>query len=166
MKNLVAFLLIVTCLSGCGIQDTMETISDSLEISVIAPVKQLEITLPAEASSPTLLAEDGAKLYECDGYTLCVQTLAGGDLNRTLREITGFDREVLTVMETEKDGYTQYNSVWSATGENGDYVGRVLILDDSNYHYTVSVMAEFSKAGELSDEWQDLLKSVAIKDTD
>lgn len=166
MKKL--FVVIAACvfLCGCGIQEAMETISDLLDAQVIAPVKQLMIQLPEEASAPTLLGEDGSKLYECDGYTLCIQTLDAGDLDRTLRSITGFGREELTVMETQSGGVKNYNCVWSAAGENGDHVGRGLILDDGDYHYTVTVMAEFSQAGKLSKEWRDLFDSVAISDID
>ena len=166
MKKLVMLMIGILFLSGCSMQNTMETISDSVDVQVVAPVKELKIDLPAEAGTPTLLANDGSKFYECDGYTLCVQTLESGDLTRSLKEITGFDKENLMVMERELGGIKQYDCVWSAAGENGDYVGRALIIDDGNYHYTVTVMAEFEQAGTMSEQWKKLFNSVRISDID
>ena len=166
MRKLVALLIGIVALSGCGIHETMETISDSVDIQVVAPVKQLKIDLPEGAGSPTFLAEDGAKLYECDGYTLCIQTLDSGDLNRSLKEITGFERDKLTVMERRTDGVKQYDCVWSAAGESGDHIARAVILDDGNYHYAVTVIAEFEQAGNMSEQWTKLLNSARISDID
>ena len=162
MKKLWLMIAATIVFSGCSARQTMETISDSMDIPVAASLHQLEITLPSEASIPTLLSEDGARLYECEDYTLCVQTLESGDLDRTLRRITGFTKDSLTVMTTQCDGFKRHSCVWSAAGEGGDHV----VLDDGNYHYTVSVMAEFSKAGNLSDKWKELFDSVNLTSTD
>ena len=166
MKKLWLMIVAAIVFSGCSTRQTMETISDSMDIPVAASLQQLEITLPSEASIPTLLSEDGARLYECEDYTLCVQTLESGDLDRTLRRITGFAKDGLTVMTTQSDGLKRHSCVWSAAGEGGDHVGRAVVLDDGNYHYAVSVMAEFSKAGNLSEKWKELFDSVNLTSTD
>lgn len=166
MKKLCLMIVATIVFSGCSARQTMETISDSMDIPVAAPLQQLEIALPSEASVPTLLSADGARLYECEGYTICVQTLDGGDLDRTLRQITGFPKDGLTVMTTQSDGLKRHSCVWSAAGEGGDHVGRAIVLDDGSYHYAVSVMAEFSKAGALSEKWKELFDSVNLTSTD
>ena len=159
-------ILVIVLLFGCSAQTTMETILDVDDYPVISQLRKLEIELPKEASVSTLQSEDGGRLYLCDDYTITVQTLDGGDLSRTLRQLTGFTKDNLTVMETEVDGIKRCSCVWSAAGEGGDYVGRALVLDDGKNHYTVSVMAEFSQAGNLSAKWKELFDSVKLTDID
>ena len=132
----------------------------------MAQMRQLQVDLPKEAGVPTLQSEDAGRLDVCNGYTLTVQTLESGDLDATLRGVTGFAREQLTVMETMKRGIKRYDCVWSAAGEGGDQVARAVILDDGNYHYAVTVMADFASAGDLADTWQSILETVRFSDTD
>lgn len=166
MKKCWLVLVMAVFLSGCGSEDTFETISDAYNTPVISQAQQLAITLPKEVAVPTMESTDGGKIYLCDGYTMTVQTLAGGDLDRTLREITGFGREQLTVMETQMDGVDRYACVWSAAGEGGDQVGRGVILDDGSFHYAVTVMAASSSAGDLTEVWQGILDSVKLSSID
>ena len=164
MRKICCFLVMMVLLSGCTAQSTFETISDADDTPVLSKLHSMDIKLPKEASVPTFQSEAGGQLYLCDDYTISVQTFESGDMNKTLREITGFEKENLTVMETEYAGIKRCNCVWSASGEGGDYVGRALVLDDGAHHYAVSVMAEFSKAGELSAKWKELFDSVTLTD--
>ena len=150
-------------LGGCGKQPVMETVADSW-VETAAPCRDLSVKLPAEAAAPVLQSPENGKLYSCDGYMLMVQTLPGGDLDSTMRQITGFSRQQITCIETEVNSVKQYSCVWSSVGEGGDYVGRAKILDDGSYHYAVSVMAEFAEAGELASTWQEILNSVNLSD--
>jgi VCBS repeat-containing protein len=65
-------------------------------------------------------------------------------------------------MHTKQAETDRYESVWSAVGEGEDQVGRLVILDDGNYHYAVTVMAPAETAGELTKTWQKLLNSAVI----
>lgn len=161
------FLLVITLfLWGCSAQETFETVSDVQDISAMAQMQQISITLPKDAAAASMENPNAGKLYLCDGYTLTVQTLDAGDLDKTLQQLTGYKREQLTVMETKQANAKRYESAWSAAGEGGDQVGRVVILDDGNYHYAVTVMADASGAGELTEVWQEILGSVALVSTD
>lgn len=166
MKKACIILGLVAMLCGCAAQPVFETVSDQADMPVMAEVRQLQIALPKEATAPTLQSEESGKLYLCDGYTLSVQTMEAGDLDATLRSVSGFSREQLTVMETLKHGIKRYDCVWSAAGEGGDQVARAVILDDGSYHYAVTVMADFASAGNLSATWKQILDSVTFSDTD
>lgn len=166
MKKVCILLILVVLLSGCNVNTDFETVFDQLEAPVMVQMRKLDVTLPKEATAPTLQSEEAGALYLCDGYTLSIQTMAAGDLDATLRNLSGFSREQLTVMETAKHGIKRYDCVWSAVGEGGDQVARAVILDDGYYHYTVTVMADFSTAGDLSAVWKEILDSVKFSDTD
>ncbi len=166
MKKVCLLLIFVALLSGCSTQPVFETVSDQVELPVMAPMRQLKVALPKEATAPTLQSEEIGALYLCDGYTLSVQTMEAGDLDVTMRALTGFPREKLTVMETARHGIRRYDCVWSAAGEGGDQVARAVILDDGNYHYAVTVMADFASAGDLAATWKGILDTVTFSDID
>lgn len=162
--KIVCVLLMLIMLSGCGAQPVFEKVEDPW-VEVDAIQKELVVKLPAEAAAPVLQSPEAGQLYLCDGYVLTLQTFSGGDLDATLRQITGFTRDQVTYMQTRDGEVDKYSCVWSSAGEGGDHVGRAVILDDGSYHYAVTVMADFASAGELSDTWQELLNSVALSDT-
>ena len=166
MKKACVLLVVVLLLSGCAAQPVFESVSDQMEAPVMAQQRQLQVSLPKEALTPTLQNAEAGKLYLCDGYTLSVQTMQAGDLDATMRSLTGFSREQLTVMETMKHGIKRYDCVWSAAGEGGDQVARSVILDDGNYHYAVTVMADFASAGDLAATWKSILNTVSLSDID
>lgn len=166
MKKLLLVLVCAVMLTGCGAQDTMETIADDNVTPVMVQIQQVQVTLPNEAAVATLESTDAGKLYLCDGYVVTVQTMEAGDLDRTLRQCTGFSRKQLTVMETVKNEIKRYDCVWSAAGEGGDQVARAAILDDGSYHYVVTVMADFESAGDLAKTWQEILDSITLNRID
>lgn len=164
MKVLCIILMLIM-LSGCGPQQMWETVDDTW-IEAVAPCREIIISLPSEAVTPTLQSDEVGKLYLCNGYTLSSQILPGGDLNRTIYQITGFSLDQLTCIQTQFDYVKRYECVWSSAGEAGDHVGRAVILDDGNHHYAVSVMADSGVAGDLTQTWQTVLGSVSLTDTD
>ena len=149
-------------LSGCAPVEDFETMKDVYAPQKLSDPAQLSLIIPADAASPVMENENG-KLYFCDGYEIMVQTLEAGDLNKTLQSLTGYTKDVLTVIETVNDQNRRYECVWTAAGEAGDQVGRVVILDDGRYHYCVSVMAHALESGSLQETWQELFASVKIQ---
>lgn len=167
MKMLCFVILLCLVLAGCSAQETFETIPDIYATEVSAPAcQQVELALSEEAATPTMTSSENDRIYLCDGYTVAVQTLRSGDLNRTLRQSTGFTSDELTVMETASQGVKRYDCVWTAAGEGEDQVCRAAILDDGSYHYVVTVMSAASTAGEFAQQWQQLLDSIRLVSTD
>lgn len=162
--KILCVLVIALLLAGCGGQPVLERVEDPW-IEAAAVQKEVTVKLPADAAAPALQNPDAGQLYLCDGYVLTLQTFTGGDLDATLRQVTGFLKEQVTCMQTREGEVDKYSCVWSSAGEGGDHVGRAVILDDGSYHYAVTVMADFASAGELAATWQQLLNSVTLKDT-
>ena len=123
--------------------------------------RQVLLEIPDEAAAQAIQSKDGT-LYLCDGYEITLQIMAAGDLNRTMRSLTGFDSDALTMIETGMTEAARYECVWTAAGEGGDMVGRAVVLDDGAYHYCVTVMAGAEEAGSLRDTWQTLLNTFAL----
>ena len=166
MKKCLLVMALAFLLTGCSARETLETLGDGYDTPVMAPVGQLELKLPQEAVAAAMEDPDAGKLYLCDGYTLTVQTMESGDLNETLRQLTGYGKEQLTVMETKQEGHRRLETVWTAAGEGGDQIGRAVILDDGSYHYAVTVMTDAQTAGSLTAVWQSVLDSVTISHTE
>ena len=161
MKKCLCFLLISVLLSGCGSQETFETIADQPVVSAAAPMAEVMLELPKEALVPASESTEG-RLYLCDGYELLVQTLASGDLDATIRSVTGFGREELTVIQSEAGAVKRYELVWSCLGEAGEQVGRACVLDDGNYHYVLSVLADADRAAELQEVFSEIFGSYSL----
>ena len=162
MKKVCCVLLLALFLSGCAGEKTLETVTDVYDTEVVAQMKQILITLPPDAAAETLNDRENEMIYLCDGYTVTVQTLPGGDMDKTFRELTGFSKDQLTVMQRQNGDCKRYDYVWSAAGEGEDLVARGTVLDDGNFHYAVTVSAPFSLAGDLSKTWQSILSSVTL----
>ena len=162
MKKLVIVILTVFLLAGCGSRQTFETVDDEYLQSVMAPVQQVVVSLPEDASVAVMESDQTGTLYLCDGYTATLQTLPGGNLDQTLKEITGFSRERLHPIQTTLDGVTSTHCVWTAIGEKEEQVGRLTVLDDGNYHYVLACMADASQTESLQGVWQELFDSFRL----
>ena len=150
MKKLCIFLLAVFLLAGCTEKKTYETISDELE-SPILP-KQLEMTavLPGGATSPVFSAGSAGKLYEYEDCTVTLQAVTTGDFSGLIRDITGYNKENLQIVESVQSGLKSFQVVWTSAGEGQTMVGRACILADDNYYYVLTAMVPEKKAGSLS----------------
>ena len=161
MKKCAVFLLISMMLSGCGAEETFETIADEFVQSAAAPLREVMLELPEEAVLPASESDAGI-LYLCDGYEISVQTLPAGDLEASVYRITGFSKDRVELISTQPGTYRRYDLVWSTLGEQGDQVGRAAILDDGSYHYVLSALAEADRAGEFEQVFRDLFASYVL----
>ena len=162
MKKLWVIPILALLLAGCGGEKALETVSDGEDTPVIATEQRVLLQLPQELSSPVLQSEKTGTLYICDDYSVTVQTVAAGDLNATIRNATGMNKEDLQIMQTEELGVKRYRWVWAAGGENGVQVGRGCILDDGNYHYVLTALADEDKASAVQGSWQEMFKSFGL----
>ena len=162
MRILVCIVLVVALLSGCGQPVDFETMSDNyLQQELPQPCKA-NFWLPEDATQTVLGNGVTDTLYLCDGYTVAVQTLPAGNLDATLREVTGYGRDRVQFWERKEGENSRFVCVWVSAGEGGDQTGKATILDDGNYHYVLSVMVPAEDAGELADTWQYLMDSFSI----
>ena len=74
MKIWVVLLALALCLTGCGSQQTMETVADEWVVPVMAQPKQITVKLPGEAAMPAAESDSG-RLYLCQDYEIALQTL-------------------------------------------------------------------------------------------
>ena len=88
MKRWMALLALALALGGCGSSEVMETVGDEYVVAAMAAPRQIQVQLPGEAALPAM-ENDSARLYLCRDYEIALQTLTGGDLDETLRSVTG-----------------------------------------------------------------------------
>ena len=165
MKKIAVILTMAALLTGCAVPETYETLSDTVMPVEQKPQKQLIFSMPQEAQTP-VLQNDSGKLYQCDGYTLSVQTFSGGDTEKTLKEITGRGEKDLTVLRTKTEFGDRLDFVWTAAGETGLQLGRGCVLSDGHHHYVLSTMALEEKTGQLRETWQDIFSTARLTDGD
>ncbi len=163
MKKLLAVLLFVLMLTGCGGKEAYETVGDIYAPQDTPTMLQIVVKIPEQAAATVMTGDDGAKLYMCEDYFITLQTLPGGDMEAVFRELTGYGSENLQVMRSEFLGLDRYRLVWTAAGEDADMVGSAYIYSDGNYCYALTAMAPEYKAGELTKgAWKELFDSFRV----
>ena len=164
MKKVFVMLLLPVLLLGCAAEPVFEAVEDVYAKGEMQP-GTLEVMIPEKAAVLTAAADSSEQLYFCDGYTMTVHTLEGGDLDSSFRTLTGYGMDALTVLETLRGEVSCYSCAWVSAGESGDQVGRLVLLDDGVYHYAVTVMAAADRAGDLAEAWDQILSRVSLSDT-
>lgn len=161
MKKTVLVGLMALLLCGCRAEETFETVSDEWIAPVMASPREVSVSLPGEASVPAVESENG-RLYLCEDYEVFIQILDSGDLNATIRTVSGYEAEELTVMETNLDGISRYEFVWTSAGERGDRLGRGVILDDGDYHYVMTVLRDEGTTENSQVVWSEVFRSFSL----
>jgi len=162
LKKTLFILLIAILFTGCTPAPTVwETVADEPAQMVTAQSREILVDLPKEAAVHTMEADTG-RLYLCQDYEIAIQTIQGGDLNATIRQLTGYEKEKLTVIETSHKELKRYDFAWSTAGENGDRVGRGVILDDGNYHYTMTVLHDAADTEKTQVVWRSVFESFTL----
>lgn len=160
MKKWMCLLVFCTILSGCGGEETFETLADEI-VDVAAIQRQVVLELPPEAAAPASESENGT-IYICDGYEITLQTLPGGDLDATIRTVSGYGREDLTVVASQQGDIKRYDLVWACAGEEGARIGRGTVLDDGSCHYVLCVLADADRVQEYEEVWSALFSSYGL----
>lgn len=164
-KVYVIFVLTAIMLCGCSSPKAYETVQDPADQIKQATPLQPVVELPQEAVQQTLASDDNDQVYFCDGYVLTLQVTDGGDLQKTFLQTTGFSPEQLCVIKTKQSNADCYRTVWTAAGDTGDQVGQCAVLDDGNYHYILTAMADADASGALTNgAWQALFRSFRLMD--
>ena len=162
MKRMLLLLMLACLLAGCR-AETMETVEDIWEEVPAAEARQIRVSLPGEEALPVMESSTD-RLYLGENYQIEVQTLPGGDLNRTVQTMSGLEPEDVTLMQTEQGGLTRYDFVWAAAGEEGDQLGRGAILDDGNYHYALSVLRSADDTATRQIHWDQVFSSFSVEE--
>lgn len=156
MKKLLWMVVAVVLLTGCTAE--YEHVQDVFDQQPLAAAGEMTVLLPGDASVVTMENGQQGKVWMCDDYTVCTQTLPGGDLDATLRTVTGYGRGGLELIC--RDG--RYDCVWVSGGEGGDQMNRAVILDDGNYHYVLTLHTGAEHAAQVTQVWQNIVASVAV----
>lgn len=162
MKKWLLFLMAILLLTGCGKPEDYETMSDQHLPASEPTALQLQLTLPEDTAVLTLAEDNGSALYLCEDYTIAVQTFPSGDLDATLREVTGYGREQLQIYTWTQRELQRHECVWASVSETGDQVGKTVILDDGVFHYTVCMLTAAENGEALSQVWQQIAKSITL----
>lgn len=161
MKKLCLIVVLAALLAGCG-KKNYETRNTPCNTDATAAPGVISIMLPDQIATPVMSTQNGDRLYIAENYEICLQTISSTDLNTTLKSCTGFERDKLTIMETEQNGMKRYDCAWSAAGEGVQSVGRLMVLDDGNYHYVLTVTAPQEHADEMDAAWKELEESFRV----
>lgn len=157
----VMLMILVLLLAGCAKADVYETVTDEVVQSVSAEPREILFDLAQEPVLPAMESDSGT-LYLCGDFDVVVNTCSGGDLQNTVREVSGFLPEELTVIQTGNGDVSRYEFVWTSAVDNGQQIGRATILDDGNYHYTLSATVDAELIEEYQEIWNGIFESFQL----
>lgn len=161
MRRICWILALGLILSGCGTAETYETVADEMLLPVMAEPSEIWVALPEDSVMPAMESENGA-LYICGDYDVAVQTLTAGDLDATVRTVSGYGMDDLTVIQTAAGELDKYEFVWTMAGELGQEIGRATVLDDGNYHYVLSATIDAELISEYQEVWNGIFESFSL----
>lgn len=161
MKRYLWVFMIAMLLSGCRAEPTFETVADELAVPAMVQPRQVYVALPGEAALPAM-ENDSSRLYLGSDYEILLQTVEGGDLPQTIRQISGFEEQDLTILTTETDGIRRMEFVWVSEGERGEALGRCVILDDGSYHYCLSLLRDADASSDVQTNWNRVFDSFTL----
>ena len=163
MKKYGVILTILLLCSGCAASETFETLGQVQHQSGTLPaMSEVCLQLPEDAAVETFAGEE-IGVYDCGEYAVVLQTVPSGNFDSTVKSVSGFAPDQLTVLESRMDGVKRYDWVWTAAAEVGDVLCRAAVLDDGKYHYCLSVIAPAGKAGALTQTWNQLFGSFRLE---
>ena len=160
--KIITFILLAVLLAGCGKAEVYETITDEMLQSVSAEPREVFFDLAQEPVMPAMESDSGT-LYLCGDFDVVVHTCQGGDLQNTVREVSGYLPEELTVIQTGSGDVNRYEFVWTSAVDNGQQIGRATILDDGNYHYILSATVDAELIEEYQEIWNGIFESFQLE---
>ena len=135
---------------GCNGAESFEVLGDEIGEFPVAEPAKVELKIPEDGTLDVMSGSDW-QYYEGEHYQIILQTYPSGNLSQTLQNITGYNKDNLSVMEISGEGIDKFLCAWSAVSEEGELVGRCTVLDDGVYHYCLSVLVDAEVSGEIRD---------------
>ena len=159
--KVVILLLALLMLTGCSQSEVFETVTDELAVSTVAQPRQIRFDLAQDTLLPAMETDEG-QLYLCGDFDVMIQTMDSGDLNATVYQICGFYPDDLTFLQTGTGEIDQYEFVWTSATDGGQQIGRATILDDGNYHYSMSATVDSKLMEEYQEIWNGIFESFTL----
>lgn len=161
IRVVIMLLLVFIMFGGCQKGEDLEVIADDWKETLVQEPAHVQFNVPDDVSLEVMSGNDW-KVYQGDYYQILVQHYPSGDLDRTLKDICGYTKEDLTVIEITGEDIDKYLFGWSAVSEEGELVGRCAVLDDGRFHYCLSVLVNAEKSGELRGIIDSVFASYSI----
>ena len=159
--KIIVLILAALLLSGCQGKETFEYVTDELAVPASVQPRDVHFFLAEDPVMPAM-ESDGGKLYLCGDYDVMIQTREGGDLEETVKTVSGFSSEDLTLIQTASGDVDRYEFVWTSCAEDGELIGRATILDDGNYHYVLSATVGAEKIEQYQEIWNGIFESFTL----
>lgn len=164
MKQILGLVLLSGLLWGCAAQPMYETVGDVWSDGSTGEVPaSVHFALPDDAQMEVMESLDSCKSYRIGNWILWTQVLDGGDVQQTLRLLTGVDTAQPVCHSI--GAYECYEAVCSVMEEEGEFVIRTAVIPRGAYHYCLSIKSPVKEARTMGEFFSKLLKNVTITDT-
>lgn len=158
--KIVALFSILLLLVGCSVQPTAwETVADvpasgqgNMEYEIMVGLPETALTDESET----------CRHYETADLQVDVWTFFVSDMDTAVRQLSGFEAEKLTVLQTSRFGLPEYQFAWYCQTEEGGRLCRADLVMDGMTCYAV-VCSFLEDAGESAwTEARQVLSSFGL----
>ena len=167
MRRLISAGAVLACLlllSACGrTKSVYETVEDQvIPVMATETAYVVAVTLPEDVTEQAFSDANGVHEYrQADGdYVITVQILDTADAEQALRDLTGLDRDALTVLRLERDGMTEYHTGWYA--ETDGTMNRACVVCSGQRCYCVCFSAPEDRYEQLRPCMSEIMQSVRL----
>ena len=141
MKQIAWIAALLCLLCGCAAKYETEEVFllHDVPVPVDAPAPRYEMFCQVpDAAVQAFAGEDGV-VYEANSgdFFLSSRTLPGMDAAKAMRAITGMEPEALDPVELESMGMRDYRFTWWAQTEDGLWLCRGRVLEDTDCCYAL-----------------------------
>lgn len=152
MKYL-SLIFLVLMLTGCSMQTAAwETVSDTMSVPVSGQIQaDYDVTVGLSESALTDRTEN-CRHYETETLQVDVWNFQAADLHTAVRQLSGFEAEKLTILQTNRFDLPEYQFAWYCQTEEGGRLCRAdLVMDGMTCYAVVCSFPE--EAGEHA--WEE-----------
>lgn len=146
-------------LAGCRAEVQWETVDDEV-VAASGPAEApyvITFGVPEDADQAPL-SEEGRRLYvQTDGdYEILSDVVTAPNLDEALRQVSGFGRDEIEVVEARRFGLPEYRFAWASESDEGSYLSQATLIEDGSYFYALI----FSVREEESRDYADCAEAV------
>lgn len=159
----ILIVVVLLMLTGCGVKPVYETVSDRTDDAItVSPPGTMELELPEDAAVEVMVQGNGRCVLTKWGEVR-LQTLPGGDIAATFREITGV--EAAHIEHIQIPGQ-RYEAVWTTASEEGLLTARTAVWDDGRYHYCLTLLKPEEEGASLGADYQSICSTLSLRYTE
>lgn len=176
MKKWTVLVFVTLCaalFSACAAQPqtAWETVDDELILECTswqAGARQISFDVPDGAVAQSYAEDSARQVYAAEdgAYEIVSEVLLDTSAQSIVRNVTGFEPERVQLVETRRDGLTEYQFAWYSGSDEGGRLYRADAVLDEPYCYVLLFSASEQSGTKYDSTAAEVFASMRLTDGD